>query len=66
METVYITEEELNDLTNPDPDTLNEMNGRDPSILTDEEYARDIQNCVSLEEFRRLWGESIKRIIPNP
>jgi hypothetical protein len=66
METVYITEEELNDLTNPDPDTLNEMNGRDPSILTHEEFLRESQDCISLEEFSKMWEESINRLIPNP
>ena len=61
-EPIYITEEELEYLTNV-PNTLNEEN---MVYSSEEKYERDFPNTISLEEFRDKWIESIRRIIPNP
>ena len=62
MNEVYITEEELEYYTNV-PNTLNEgMVG----ILSREEFARETQDCISLEQFSNNIDEAIRRLIPNP
>ena len=60
METVYITEEELDYYTN-NLETLNESNDETYGFLTDEEWERESQGCITLEEFSDMIGEAIKR-----
>ena len=62
-EPIYITEKELEYFTNV-PDMINE--GNDMNYSSEEDYERESQDCISLEEFFKLWKESIRRIIPNP
>ena len=64
-EPILITEEELEYYTNPQ--ILSEGNaGNSVHYLSEEEYIRDSQDCITLEEFSRLWEESINRIMPDP
>ena len=63
MEPLYITEEEFEYYSKPI--MLNEGNMDNTGEMTKEEYEREIQNCISLEEFSRLWEESINRIMSD-
>ena len=61
---IYITEEELEYLTNV-PNMINEDN----IVYSSEEKYNELLasgNFVSLDDFFRMWEESIDRIMPDP
>ena len=60
---IYITEEELEYFTNV-PDMINE--GNDMNYSSEEDFERESQDCITLEEFGRRIDEAIRRKIPNP
>ena len=62
MKPICITEEELEYFTNV-PDRLDDDN---EGVLSLEEFEREAQNCITLEEFSERIGEAIRRMIPNP
>ena len=62
MEEIVITEEELDYLTDV-PYMVCEKTGLYRSQASFEEESKD---CITLEEFSKLWEESINRLIPNP
>jgi len=64
MEPIYITEEELEYLTNV-PQTVCESVTSYNSQLSFREAAKK-GNCITLEEFSRRWEESINRLMPDP
>ena len=69
-EPILITEEELEYYTKPykEPyDRLNEGNvGNEAYYLSEEEYERDLQNCMTFDEFVEAIDEEIRKRIPNP
>ena len=62
MEELFITEEELEYLTDV-PMLACERAVPYTSKLSFEEEAK---GCITLEEFSRMWDASIRRLIPNP
>ena len=62
MKPIYITEEELEYLTNV-PNTLNEEN---EMIFSEEEYERDSKDCITLDQFSENIDKLIRELIPNP
>jgi hypothetical protein len=62
--TVYITEKDLDYYSNP-LQTANEEDANS-GILSDEEFAEISKTCITLDEFDKMWKESINRLIPNP
>ena len=61
MGEIYITEKELEYYTNVSY-TLNEGT---VGVLSKEDFARESQNCITLEQFSENIGEVIRRLIPN-
>jgi len=64
MEEIFITEDELEYLTNA-PDVVCEETVPYQSRMSFEEELKRCK-CITLEEFSRMWDESIDRIMPNP
>jgi len=64
MEEIYITEEELEYLTNVPTMVCEEAFPLKPKMSFEE--ACKMYNTISLEEFSERIGEAIKRLIPNP
>ena len=62
-DSIYITEEELEYFTNV-PDMINE--GNEAHYFSEEEYERDSQDCITLEEFGRRIDEAIDKLMPDP
>ncbi len=61
MEELLITTEELDYLTHV-PNEVCEPQAKYGRQMNFEEEAKD---CITLEEFSKLWEESINRLIPN-
>ena len=62
MEEIYITEQELEYLTDVS-DVVCEETVPYKSQMSFEEEAK---NCITLEEFSKMLDEAIRRLIPNP
>jgi len=62
MEEIFITEQELEYLTDI-PDTVCE--GR-ILLKFQKKFKEESRGCITLEEFSKIWDESIRRLIPNP
>ena len=63
MEEIYITEQELEYLTNiPDEVCEDATPYKRKSQRSFEEESKD---CITLEEFSKMWEESINRLIPK-
>ena len=63
MEEIFITEDELEYLTNVS-DVVCEETVSYKSKMSFEEAVKAC-NGITLEEFSKMWKESIKRLIPN-
>ena len=63
-EPILITEEELEYYTKPQ--ILTEGNAENVHYFSEEEYIRDSQGCITIEEFSNMIDEAIRRKIPNP
>ena len=64
MKGMSITEEELEYYSNP-TSVVNEATVPYKSKMSFEEAVKAC-NGITLEEFGRMWDESIRRLIPNP
>ncbi|MDR0295843.1 MAG: hypothetical protein LBH91_06670 [Prevotellaceae bacterium] len=62
MEEIFITEQELEYLTDI-PDAVCEGS---ISLNLQKKFKDESQGCITLEEFSKIWDESIRRLIPNP
>jgi hypothetical protein len=63
MEELYITEQELEYLTNI-PGVVCE----DATLYkrkSQKSFEEEAKNCITLEEFSKMWEESINRLIPK-
>lgn len=63
MEEIYVTEEELEYFTNI-PSVVCEA----PALYDAEaqpSFEEEAKDCITLEEFSKMWEESINRLIPN-
>ena len=64
MEEIYITEQELEYLTNiPNMVCEDTVSYKTKSQMSFEEESKD---CITLDEFSKMLEESINRIMPNP
>jgi len=63
MEEIFITAEELGYLTDVPMIACEGTVSYGKSKLSFEEEAK---GCITLEEFSRMWDDSIRRLIPNP
>jgi hypothetical protein len=63
MEEIFITEEELKYLTDIPLIASEGTVSYGKSKLNFEEEAK---GCITLEQFSRMWDDSIRRLIPNP
>jgi len=63
MEEIYITEEELEYLTDV-PDIACEDAGT-YGYKQQMSFEEESKDCITLEEFSKMWEESINRLIPN-
>ena len=62
MEEIFITEEELDYFT-----TVPQMVCEEPVSMKPElSFEEESKDCITLEEFSKLWDESIRRLMPNP
>jgi len=62
MEDVFITEEELEYLTNI-PDLVCEEK---VSLKPKKSFEEESKGCITLDQFSKMWDESIRRLIPSP
>jgi len=60
MKEVFITEKELDYFTNI-PQTVCE----EPTRINQLSFEEESKGCITLEEFSKLWEESINRLIPK-
>ena len=65
MEEIYITEEELEYFTDVPTVVCEETVHYRPHKLQ-ASFEEESKDCITLEEFSRMWDESIRRLIPNP
>ena len=61
MEEIYITEQELEYLTNV-PDEVCEAPA---PYKSQRSFEKESKGCITLEEFSKMWEESINRLIPK-
>jgi hypothetical protein len=62
MKEIFITEEELDYFTNI-PNVVCEKR---VSYKSKNSFEEEAKGCITLEEFSKMWDESIRRLIPNP
>ena len=67
MEEIFITEEELEYLTDI-PTVISEEAVPYKSRKSQMSFEEAVKACngITLEEFNAMWKESIRRLIPNP
>jgi hypothetical protein len=64
MEEILITEEDLDYFTNI-PDVVCEPAASYKSKLR-KSFEEEAKDCITLEQFSKLWEESINRLMPDP
>ena len=63
MEEIYITEQELEYLTNI-PCVVCE-DAAPYKRKSEKSFEEEAKDCITLEEFSKMWKESINRLIPK-
>ncbi len=61
MEEIYITEQELEYLTNISDEVCEEP----VSYKSQKRFEEEAKDCITLDEFSKMWEESINRLIPQ-
>ncbi len=61
MEEIIITEQELEYFTTTSDVVCEES----PSLKPQMSFEDEAKDCITLEEFSRMWEESINRLIPK-
>ncbi len=62
IEEIFITEEELEYLTNIPQTVCEEAVSLKPQMS----FVEEARGCITLEQFSKKIDEAIKRLIPNP